>query len=100
MKKSVAFATSEEIFMLPEDNILFKGIDSDDCRRMISCFNADIRRYKSGSSIAGYDDYSDKIGIVLSGRAVMVRYDINTHGNSNILWLMNSKIPTPPRCNF
>jgi len=77
MKKSVAFATSEEIFMLPEDNILFKGIDSDDCRRMISCFNADIRRYKSGSSIAGFDDYSDKIGIVLSGRAVMVRYDIN-----------------------
>lgn len=44
---------------------------------MITCFNADIRRYKSGSCIANYDEYNDKIGIVLSGRAVMVRYDIN-----------------------
>ena len=63
--------------MLPEDNILFKGIDQNDCHRMITCFNPDIRRYKAGSTIAGFEDYTDKIGIVLSGRAVMVRYDIN-----------------------
>ncbi|MBQ3947818.1 MAG: Crp/Fnr family transcriptional regulator [Ruminococcus sp.] len=63
--------------MLPEHNILFKNINTEDCKRMITCFNADIRRYKSGSCIANYDEYNDKIGIVLSGRAVMVRYDIN-----------------------
>ncbi|MBQ9895205.1 MAG: Crp/Fnr family transcriptional regulator [Ruminococcus sp.] len=63
--------------MLPEHNILFKNINSYDCKRMMTCFNPDIKRYKSGSCIANYDEYNDKIGILLSGRAVMVRYDIN-----------------------
>ena len=63
--------------MLPEDNILFKGINTDGCKRMIACFAPDIRKYKAGSSIADFDGYSDRIGIILSGHAVMVRYDIN-----------------------
>ncbi|EWM53654.1 Crp/Fnr family transcriptional regulator [Ruminococcus flavefaciens] len=63
--------------MLPEYNVLFKGIDQNDCRRMISCFNADIRKFKTGSKIMDYSDNPDKLGIVLSGTAVMVRYDIN-----------------------
>ena len=63
--------------MLPEDNILFKGIDQYDCRRMITCFNADIKTFKSGQKIMDYSDNPDKLGIVLSGTAVMVRYDIN-----------------------
>ena len=63
--------------MLPKDNILFKGVSQEDCQRMISCFNPDIRKYKSGSRIAEYSGKSDRIGIVLSGTAVMVRYDIN-----------------------
>lgn len=63
--------------MLPENNILFKGIKQDDCHRMISCFNAEFRKYKAGSRIMDYSDNPDKLGIVLSGTAVMVRYDIN-----------------------
>ena len=63
--------------MLPEENILFKGIEPDDCSRMISCFNADIKAFKSGSRIMDYSDNPDKLGIILSGTAVMVRYDIN-----------------------
>ena len=63
--------------MLPEDNILFKGIEQSDCRRMISCFNADIKKFKSGNRIMDYSDNPDKLGIILSGTAVMVRYDIN-----------------------
>ena len=63
--------------MLPEENILFKGIEPDDCSRMISCFNADIKTFKSGSRIMDYSDNPDKLGIILSGTAVMVRYDIN-----------------------
>lgn len=63
--------------MLPEDNILFKGIEQADCRRMISCFNADIKKFKSGSRIMDYSDNPDKLGIILNGTAVMVRYDIN-----------------------
>ena len=63
--------------MLPEDNILFRGVSQEDCQRMMSCFNPEIRNYKSGSRIAEYSGNSDRIGIVLSGTAVMVRYDIN-----------------------
>ncbi len=63
--------------MLPEDNILFKGIGHEDCRRMISCFNCEIKHFRSGSCIADYSRTSDKIGIVLSGAASMVRYDVN-----------------------
>lgn len=63
--------------MLPENNILFKGIEREDCRRMIDCFNAEIKHFKSGGRIMDYSDNPDKLGIVLNGTAVMVRYDIN-----------------------
>ena len=63
--------------MRPEENILFRGIDSSDCLRMLGCFNAEIRTYKSGSRISDCSDNTDKLGIILSGNAVMVRYDIN-----------------------
>ncbi len=62
--------------MLPENNILFSGINNDDCKRMISCFNVDIHKYKSGSSIE-LSENNDKIGIILNGEAIIVRYDIN-----------------------
>lgn len=77
MKKSVAIATRSEYFMLPENNVLFKGVDAENCRRMITCFNAEVRKFRAGSSIADFSSFSDKIGIILSGRASMIRYDIN-----------------------
>lgn len=63
--------------MLPPDNILFKGINRDDCLRMIKCFNADFRKYKAGSFIAVLGECSDRLGIVISGSVVIARYDIN-----------------------
>ena len=63
--------------MLPEDNVLFKGINPEDCRRMITCFNADIRAFKPNRRLMDYSDNSDKLGIILNGTAVMVRYDVN-----------------------
>ena len=63
--------------MLPEQNILFRGVEEADCRRMMTCFNTEVRKYRSGSRIADFSRSADRIGIVLSGRAVMVRYDIN-----------------------
>ena len=63
--------------MLPPDNILFKGINQDDCLRMIKCFNADFRKYKAGSCISALEKCSDRLGIVISGSVVIVRYDIN-----------------------
>ncbi|MCD8188020.1 MAG: Crp/Fnr family transcriptional regulator [Ruminococcus sp.] len=69
--------------MLPEENILFEGIDFNDCRRMIECFNIECHKYKAGSLVAGFSGSNDKIGIILSGTAVMVKYDIN--GNRTII---------------
>ena len=63
--------------MLPENNILFKGIDENDCRRMIDCLNMDVKKFRQGSCIAEFPTNNGKIGIILSGRASMVRYDIN-----------------------
>lgn len=63
--------------MLPENNILFKGIDTENCHRMITCFHADVRKFRAGSCIADFSTFSDKIGIILSGSASMIRYDIN-----------------------
>lgn len=63
--------------MLPTDNILFKGINEDDCRRMTRCFNADFRKYKAGSCIAELEKCSDRLGIIISGSIVIVRYDVN-----------------------
>lgn len=63
--------------MLPQDNILFKGINQDDCLRMIKCFNADFRKYKAGSCITELGECTDRLGIILSGSVVIVRYDVN-----------------------
>ena len=63
--------------MLPENNILFNGIDDEDCLRMLGCFDHQIKHYKTGSKIAELSGSSDKLGIILSGSAVMVKYDIN-----------------------
>lgn len=63
--------------MLPEENILFKGIDPESCRRMITCFNAEIKKFRVGSNIAESTHSGGKIGIILNGNADVVRYDIN-----------------------
>ncbi|MBR4628059.1 MAG: Crp/Fnr family transcriptional regulator [Ruminococcus sp.] len=63
--------------MLPEDNILFRGISREDCERMLGCFNAEIKKYRTGSRIVELSGSRDRIGIVLSGTAAAVRYDIN-----------------------
>ncbi len=60
-----------------EENILFKDVDADDCHRMIECLKVQVRDCKAGSCIADYSRPSDTIGIILSGSAVLVKYDIN-----------------------
>lgn len=62
---------------MPEHNILFKGIDDYDCRRMIDCFNIEVKKFREGSCISDYSKQGDKIGIILKGSAEVVRYDVN-----------------------
>lgn len=63
--------------MLVENNILFKGIDPDSCCRMLSCFNAEVRKFREGSCILDNSHHGEKIGIILEGCASIVRYDVN-----------------------
>ena len=65
------------------ENVLFRGISEFDCQRMIKCFKAVTSNYKSGDVIFNLADSSSKVGIMLSGRAFTVKYDIN--GNRTIL---------------
>ncbi len=63
--------------MKPEENILFKGISDHDRKRMIECFNTEIKNYTAGQTIVDFSGNSERIGIVLKGNAVMERFDIN-----------------------
>jgi len=63
--------------MLSEDNILFKGVSKEDCRRMLTCLRADEKHFRAGSRIAVFSGGNDRIGIILSGKASMLMYDIN-----------------------
>lgn len=69
--------------MKTEENVLFKGIDINDCRRMIDCFNIETKKYKAGCCVADYSRLNNKIGVILSGSAVVVKYDYN--GNRTII---------------
>ena len=64
------------------ENILFKGINKDDCMRMIDCFHSTLKSYENGELIPSSYVSEHRIGIVLKGNAVVVKYDIN--GNRTI----------------
>ena len=63
--------------MLVENNVLFRGIDPENCRRMISCFNAEVKKFREGSCILDNSHHGEKIGIIIEGSASIVRYDVN-----------------------
>jgi len=63
--------------------MLFKGIDENDCQRMLKCFQAEEKNYKSGDIICNYSENTDFIGIVTNGSVNVVRGDEN--GNISIL---------------
>jgi len=94
---SVAKATKGE-FMKLNENILFSGINESDCRRMIECFNAKIVEFKAGDVAFSYMRHSGKTGIILSGRAICVKYDIN--GNRTILEQLEKNDITGDIFNF
>lgn len=64
-------------------NILFNGISSYDCSRMVECMNPYEKTFMPDEIINAYNTMNDIVGIVTSGSASIVRYDIN--GNKSIL---------------
>ena len=56
---------------------LFKGISEKARKKIEKCLRMHIMDYKKGQTVCSYGDGSERIGIVLSGRASLLRTDYN-----------------------
>lgn len=63
--------------MVSKGNILFKGVSAEDCSRMLTCLRTEQKHFRAGSRIAAFSGDTDRIGVIVSGSASMLRYDIN-----------------------
>ena len=55
---------------------LFRGISDKGCKKIEKCLRLHIMSYKKGETVCHYGGGSDRIGIVLSGRAAIYRTDV------------------------
>lgn len=62
---------------------LFEGITNEECERMFKCFEAREASYEAGTLICEFDGTQNAVGVLLSGRADLVRLDED--GNRTIL---------------
>lgn len=62
---------------------LFAGISASGCKKIEKCLRLHIMKYKKGETICHYGYGTERIGIVLSGRASILRTDYN--GNEALL---------------
>ena len=54
---------------------LFSGIDDEDADAMLGCLRATTKRYGKGSFILRPGDTVNSVGLVLSGRVLVIRED-------------------------
>jgi len=63
--------------MLLSDTELFKSIDEQGLRKLEKCLRLHVMQYKKNETVCNYGNGSDRIGIVLTGRAAIFRTDYN-----------------------
>ncbi len=51
---------------------LFNNISAESYNKMMTCFSTSVRSYKSGETICFYDSKNKKVGIVESGKAIVI----------------------------
>ena len=56
---------------------LFRGISEKGCKKIEKCLHLHLMEYKRGETVCHYGGGSNRIGIVLSGRAAIYRTDSN-----------------------
>ena len=56
---------------------LFKGISDKGCKKIEKCLRLHVMQYKKGETVCHYGGGSNRIGIVLVGRAAIFRTDYN-----------------------
>lgn len=62
---------------------LFAGIRQSECDAMMCCFEVDEVSYRNGEMIGCMEANGDKVGILESGKALLMRIDVD--GNQTIL---------------
>ncbi|MCI8492966.1 MULTISPECIES: Crp/Fnr family transcriptional regulator [Anaerotruncus] len=73
----------EKYFDILKNVSLFHGIDPADYPRMLACLKASPKRFLAGESILLAGDPADRVGILLEGRAQVVREELS--GSRTIL---------------
>lgn len=64
-------------------NRIFDGIEDDDVKRLLSCFNANTLHFKKDATILSNVSKTTKIGIIIKGSAQIIRY--NSNGSRTIM---------------
>ena len=59
------------------DTELFKNIDPSCLNKLEKCLRLHVMQYKKNETVCSYGSGSDRIGIVLAGRAAIFRTDYN-----------------------
>jgi len=62
---------------------LFHNISEDNQSRIMHCFNSKVKRFSAGETICFYDEIKNDVGIIESGKAVVV--NTFTSGSQTIL---------------
>ncbi len=65
---------------------IFNNIEEEDINKMLKCFEAKTRTYKKDSTIVNYIGNTSMIGIILKGKAELIRYDYL--GNRTIIEIL------------
>lgn len=66
---------------------IFNGIEEDNIKFMLNCFDAEKISFNKNRTIASYINSTNLVGIVLSGNAELIRYDYD--GNRTIVEELN-----------
>lgn len=69
--------------MKVSETLLFRGIDAKNVREMLACLGGQVRRFQVAEEIYDYEEKDLRLGVVLSGRAVIERID--REGNRTVL---------------
>ena len=64
----------------------FNNIEEEDINKILKCFEAKTRTYKKDSTIVNYIGNTSMIGIILKGKAELIRYDYL--GNRTIIEIL------------
>ena len=62
---------------------LFNDLESKEIQKLITCFQGKKYNFKKGEIIFSFIENRKKIGIMLSGKSELIRYDLN--GNKNLI---------------